>query len=414
MNIWYPMCLIWTFSQFSSGLMTNQTLVMYFILSGISDVPQLQLPIFLLVLLTYLITLGGNMTIFLLVCLDHHLHSPMYFFLCNLSILDMSSCTVTMHRVFYSFITGDTTISFFACMAQMYIFASLTTNELLLLTIMSYDRYVAICCPLRYHTVMCLKFCSKLTAICWAAGFLQVLPLVIMLSRITCFKTIQINHFFCDIMPLIRLPCGNIFTLELYNFVNGLILAILPFFLTFIPYIFIVTAILKIRSSTGRRKTFYTCSSHLTVIILLYTSLVCQYLQPDSMTSKGSNKLYSLFNTAAVPLLNPLIYSLKNKDVKAALRRRRRLISWAVRLFLLVQYFKQFTSQSHANIITVILELYRSLCIIGVKVDMMQWLVPLFLVPAQEEGGYTHAEWEPLYGHSSLIRCLYGKHTSYS
>ncbi|KAG8543863.1 hypothetical protein GDO81_023524 [Engystomops pustulosus] len=306
---------------------SNQTLPMYFILSGISNVPEMQLPIFLLVLLTYLLTLGGNMTIFLLVCLDDHLHTPMYFFLCNLSILDMSSSTVTMHRVFSSFITADTKISFWACMVQMYFFASFTSDELLLLTIMSYDRYMAICRPLHYHTVMCLKFCSKLTAICWAIGFLQVLPLVVMLSNITCFRTIEINHFFCDIMPLIRLPCRNISVLELYNFINGLILAILPFFLTFIPYIFIVIAILKIRSSTGRRKTFYTCSSHLTVIILLYTSLVCQYLQPESTSDQGSSKLYSLFNTAAVPLLNPLIYSLKNKDVKEALKRRRRLIS---------------------------------------------------------------------------------------
>ncbi|XP_075117062.1 olfactory receptor 5V1-like [Leptodactylus fuscus] len=306
---------------------SNQTLVTYFILSGISNVPELQLPIFLVVLLTYLVTLWGNMTIFLLVCLDRHLHTPMYFFLCNLSILDMSSSTITMHRIFFSFLTGDTTISFFACLAQMYIFASLTTDELLLLTIMSYDRYMAICSPLRYHTVMSLKFCSKLTAICWAIGFIQVLPLVVMLSSITCFKSIEINHFFCDIMPLIALPCGDISALELFNFVNGLILAVLPFFLTFIPYIFIVNAILKIRSSTGRRKTFYTCSSHLTVIILLYTSLVCQYLQPGSTTSKASSKLYSLFNTAAVPLLNPLIYSLKNKDVKEALKRRRRLLS---------------------------------------------------------------------------------------
>ncbi|KAG9463997.1 olfactory receptor 8G50-like [Eleutherodactylus coqui] len=305
----------------------NQTLAMYFILSGISNVPELQLPIFLLVLLTYLLTLGGNITIFLLVCLDHHLHTPMYFFLSNLSILDMSSATITMHRVFFSFITGDTTISFFACITQMYIFASLTTDELLLLTIMSYDRYMAICHPLHYHTRMCLKFCSRLTAICWTVGFVQVLPLVVMISNITCFKTTEINHFFCDIMPLIRLPCNKVFSLELYNFINGLLLAVLPFFLTFIPYIFIVNSILKIRSSTGRRKTFYTCSSHLTVIILLYTSLVCQYLQPDSTASKGTNKLYSLFNTAAVPLLNPLIYSLKNKDVKDALKRRMRLKS---------------------------------------------------------------------------------------
>ncbi|KAM4641806.1 olfactory receptor 5G3-like [Discoglossus pictus] len=203
----------------------NLTLFSYFVIKGISDIPEQQTPIFLLVLLIYLIVLGGNMTILLLICLDPHLHTPMYFFLGNLSLLDMLSTTGTLHPTLVTFITGDNTVYFLGCMSQMFIFSFLAENELFLLTAMSYDRYVAIC--------------------------------------------------------------------------N--------------------------RSSTGRSKAFYTCSSHLTVVLLLYMTLICQYLRPVSIDSLESNKLFSLFNTAIVPMLNPLIYSLKNKDVKSALRRQLKL-----------------------------------------------------------------------------------------
>nr|DBA20756.1 TPA: hypothetical protein GDO54_017502 [Pyxicephalus adspersus] len=302
----------------------NQSMVLCFFLSGISNDPFLQAPIFFLMLMTYLAILGGNIMIFLLACLDRHLQTPMYFFLCNLSLLDMLCPTVTLHRIFFHFVRGDNTISFWACMSQMFVFASLTCDELLILTAMSYDRYVAICRPLHYQIIMSRRFCCMLTTTCWVIGFVQVLPLVVLLSQCNCFNSNKINHFFCDTVELISLPCTKTSSMELLNFVNGLLLAIFPFFLTFCPYIFIVVTILKIPSSKRRYKTFYTCSSHLTVVILLYTSLVCQYLNP--MGNNSSNKHYSLFNTALVPLLNPLIYSLKNKDVNEALRRRCRLV----------------------------------------------------------------------------------------
>ncbi|KAM4641978.1 olfactory receptor 6C1-like [Discoglossus pictus] len=300
---------------------TNQTQVTYFIIKGISDVPELQAPIFLLVLLMYLTTLGGNMTILLLVFLDCQLHTPMYFFLVNLSIMDMSSTTTTLYMVLSSFIFGDKTISFLGCMTQFYFFASLTGGELLILTAMSYDRYVAICNPLYYHVIMNCRLCTLLSLICWLWSFIETIPIVGLLSGFSCYSSRVINHFVCDIVPLQKLICSDTHLLDVSVFCLALFLATFPSLLTFISYLYIIGTILRIKSSTGRRKAFYTCSSHLSVIILLYGTLVFQYLRPTSEDSLDSNKLFSLFNTAAVPMLNPLIYSLKNKDVKSAMRR---------------------------------------------------------------------------------------------
>ncbi|XP_068103926.1 olfactory receptor 6C74-like [Hyperolius riggenbachi] len=300
----------------------NQTVIKYFIVKGISDVPEIQIIIFLMVLIIYLITLGGNITIFLLICLDYHLHTPMYGFLGNLSIVDMSCSTITLHKILTSFISHDKTVSYFSCMAQMYMFGSLTGHELLILTAMSYDRYVAICNPLRYHFVMNTRTCVLLMGVCWLVGFLQVFPPCAILYSFSCYSSIEVNHFFCDIIPLMKISCDDTSFLELLFLIEGVVLLNLtPFVLTFISYIFIIVAILKIHSHHGRRKAFYTCSSHLTVVIMLYTTLVSQYLTPNLNSTLDSKKLFALVNTAAVPMLNPLIYSLKNKDVKQSLKR---------------------------------------------------------------------------------------------
>ncbi|XP_075117069.1 olfactory receptor 8A1-like [Leptodactylus fuscus] len=301
---------------------SNQTTIRYFVIKGITDVPELQLPIFLMVLLIYLLTLGGNVTLLILVCIDRHLHTPMYFFLGNLSLVDMSCSSVTLHKILTSFVTQDKRVSYISCMIQMYMFGSLTGHELLMLTAMSYDRYVAICNPLRYHVVMNTRTCSLLASTCWVCGFLQVIPPLGILYSYSCYSSIEINHFFCDIVPLMRISCNDTSFLEKLFFIEGLlVLNLTPFLLTFIPYVFIINTILKIRGGIGRRKAFYTCSSHLTAFILLYTTLVGQYLTPNLWSSLESKKYFALFNTAAVPMLNPLIYSLKNKDVNKALRR---------------------------------------------------------------------------------------------
>ncbi|KAM3912172.1 olfactory receptor 8D1-like [Leptodactylus fuscus] len=303
---------------------TDHTLITYFIIKGITDVPELQAPVFLLVLLIYLITFGGNMTIFLLICMDHHLHTPMYFFLANLSIVDLSSSTITLHKVLLIFITGDNRVSYLACITQMYIFASLIGHELLILAAMSYDRYVAICNPLRYHAIMNRRVCGLLCSSCYLLGCLQVLAQVVIFSGFSCYRSNEINHFFCDIIPLMKIICNDSSVLEMVLFIQGLfVITLLPFVLTMIPYGFIISAILKINSRRGKQKAFYTCSSHLMVVTLLYVTFISQYLTPPSHGSLNSKKFFSLFNTAAVPMLNPLIYSLKNRDVKSAMRRRR-------------------------------------------------------------------------------------------
>ncbi|KAM4641935.1 olfactory receptor 6C74-like [Discoglossus pictus] len=304
----------------------NLTFLSYFIIKGISDIPELQTPIFFLVLLIYLIILGGNMTILLLICLDPHLHTPMYFFLGNLSLLDMSSTTVTLQSTLVTFITGDNTVSFLGCMSQLFIFSCLAENELFLLTAMSYDRYVAICNPLHYPMIMRYRVCALLVIVCFLASFFFITPYLVLLLECSCYVSNVINHFFCDLVPVMSLSCSDTSVLELLLLTEGTLIALLsPSSLTFISYFYIIGTILKIQSSAGRSKAFHTCSSHLTVVLLLYLTLFCQYLRPISTDSLESNKLFALFNTAIVPMLNPLIYSLKNKDVKSALRRQLKL-----------------------------------------------------------------------------------------
>ncbi|KAM4641751.1 olfactory receptor 6C74-like [Discoglossus pictus] len=304
----------------------NLTFLSYFVIKGISDIPELQTLIFLLVLLLYLMILGGNMSILLLICLDPHLHTPMYFFLGNLSILDMSSTTVTLQSTLVTFITGDNTVSFLGCMSQMFIFSCLEANELLLLTAMSYDRYVAICNPLHYPMIMRYRVCVLLVVVCFLASVVMFTPYLVLLLGFSCYVSNIINHFFCDIVPVMKLSCSDTSILEMLFLLEGTLITLLtPSSLTFISYVFIIGTILKIRSSTGRSKAFYTCSSHLTVVLLLYTTLFCQYIRPVSIDSLESNKLFALFNTSIVPMLNPLIYSLKNIDVKSALRRQLKL-----------------------------------------------------------------------------------------
>ncbi|KAM9326402.1 olfactory receptor 8J2-like [Gastrophryne carolinensis] len=305
----------------------NQTFFDYFIIKGISDNPNLQAPLFLLVLIIYLITLCGNIAI-LIACRDPHLHTPMYFFLGNLSVVDISCSTVSLHKILTNFITGYKAVPFFACMAQMYTFGALQSLELWILTAMSYDRYVAICKPLSYHMIMNPKTCLLLSSSCWLLAFLQVLPPAWIIYSFSCYSTIEVNHFFCDIVPLIQISCNDTTFVETLFFIEGLCPIILtPFLLTCISYIFIINAILKIHSNTGRRKTFYTCSSHLTVVTVLYTTLFSQYLTPNLSNTLDFKKLFALFNTAAVPMLNPLIYSLKNKDVKRVLRWNKRQVN---------------------------------------------------------------------------------------
>ncbi|XP_068103830.1 olfactory receptor 2AP1-like [Hyperolius riggenbachi] len=299
----------------------NKTAETVFILKGFSDISELEAPISILILLIYLTTLVGNIVILLLVCQDSHLHTPMYFFLGNLSVLDIGYTTVALHKSIDIFVTGDHEVSFIDCMVQMYFFTWFACNDLMLLTSMGYDRYVAICKPLHFTTLMNGRVCTRLAMFCWAFSFLHVLPPVTLISQLSCYTSNIINHFTCDVLPLVEISCSDTSIVEMVIFIDGGLVAIFtPFLLTFISYVFIITTIMKIKSSAGRKKAFYTCSSHLTAVLILYVSIFSQYLTPSG-TFK-SNKLLSLFNSAVVPMLNPFIYSLKNKDVKSAIQKK--------------------------------------------------------------------------------------------
>nr|DBA20592.1 TPA: hypothetical protein GDO54_017353 [Pyxicephalus adspersus] len=292
-----------------------------FILRGFSDVPRLQFLFFLLVLLIYFITFGGNITTLLLVCLNSHLHTSMYFFLANLSMLDMSCSTTTLHKIFTMFLFKDRSMSYVSCLAQFYIFCSLTGDQFWILAAMSYDRYVAICRPLYYHMIMSWRCCVLLAFVCWVLGFLEILPLAVMLSRFTCYKSNEIDHFFCDVTALSEITCNDKTAVELYIYTVGLSHLSASFSFTFIPYVYIISCILRISSGAGRLKAFYTCSSHIVVVLMFHMAILLQYVILVLTNSKISNKIFALLNTAFIPMLNPLIYSLKNNDVKLALQR---------------------------------------------------------------------------------------------
>ncbi|XP_075692796.1 olfactory receptor 2F1-like [Rhinoderma darwinii] len=299
----------------------NQTWVKFFIMKGISDLPQLQTPIFLLVLVIYLIILSGNSAILFLILNDRQLQTPMYHFLSHLSIMDISYSTVTMHKTLITYVSGDKSVSSSACIAQMFFYVALLCCEFVLLTAMSYDRYVAICNPLRYITIMNGKVCSVLASVSWVLGLLEAVPVVCVTYDIHCFHSNEINHFFCDLLVIMKLFCYRTSNMEHLIYVQSIFLGFLPFTLTLTSYVFIIRNILRIHSSTGRRKTFYTCFSHITVVSLLYVTIFCVYMRPTSSVTLESDKFFTLFYTALTPMLNPLIYSLKNKDVKMAFKR---------------------------------------------------------------------------------------------
>ncbi|XP_029435721.1 olfactory receptor 13F1-like [Rhinatrema bivittatum] len=301
----------------------NKTLIKGFILLGFSRHSHQQLLISVMVLPAFLISVLGNLGFLTLMCSDHHLHKPMYFFLSNLSFLDICNTSVTLSTLIETLLKEKTCISFSLCMTQLYFFLSFIGIEFFLLTAMAYDRYVAICNPLRYPLIMNKNVCISLMAASWITGFLEEIPIVVFVSQFSYCGIKNINHFFCDLNAIIKLSCSDTHILETLILTESAFLAFFPFILTLSSYIFIIKAILKIRSSEGRHKAFSTCSAHLAVIILFYGTLMSTYMRPSSMYSPDLDKLFSLLYTALTPMLNPIIYSLRNQEVKIALRKFR-------------------------------------------------------------------------------------------
>uniref|UniRef100_A0A803K489 Olfactory receptor n=1 Tax=Xenopus tropicalis TaxID=8364 RepID=A0A803K489_XENTR len=290
-----------------------------FIIQGFSDTPELQISLFVLFLGIYLIILLGNLIIFLVISCNPHLHTPMYIFLQNLSLIDISFSSNILPNLLHILLTQQNNISFLGCMTQMYLFVSLTASENFLLTAMAYDRYVAICDPLHYIARMSRKHCAGLITAAFTVGFVDPVGHVVLISKLSYCASHLINHFFCDVTPLLKLSCSSTFSVELFIYIEGTLLPFNSFLLTLTSYIFIISAILKIQSSEGRQKAFSTCASHLACVITLYGTIFCLYMRPTTSYSLKRDKYFSLLYIVLGPVLNPLIYTLKNRDFQSSL-----------------------------------------------------------------------------------------------
>nr|XP_056720527.1 olfactory receptor 6B1-like [Euleptes europaea] len=276
--------------------------------------------LFLLFLVIYILTMVGNILIIALVLLNHSLHTPMYFFLGNLSCLETFYTSTILPKVLVS-LTGEKAISIPGCIAQFYFFAALVVTECGLLAMMSYDRYTAICKPLHYATLMNMKACLYMASGSWINGFLAMSVMMYLMTKLTFCGPNEIDHFFCDLAPVARISCGEAQRFELMGCIFSAIFTLPPFLFTLTSYTFIIIAILRIPSATGRKKAFSTCSSHLLVVTIYYGTLFTVYVLPNTENTRKLNKVFSVFYTILTPLVNPLIYSLRNREVKEALRK---------------------------------------------------------------------------------------------
>ncbi|XP_002708962.2 olfactory receptor 10AG1-like [Oryctolagus cuniculus] len=299
----------------------NITTVKQFVLLGFSDLPKLQGLLSAVFSIIYLTILTGNSLIIIITSLEPALQKPMYFFLANFSSLEICYVSVTLPRILFNLWTQDRSISLLDCATQMCFFLMLGTTECLLLAVMSYDRYVAICNPLHYPLVMNHKMCVQLAVSSWVSGIPVQIGQTWQIFSLHFCNSNLINHFFCDIPPILKLACGDTSVHEVSVYVVVMLVAAVPFMLILASYSKIISTILRLPTATGRAKAFSTCSSHLLVVVLFFGSATITYLRPKSNHSAGTDKLLSLFYTIVTPMFNPMIYSLRNKDVIAALRK---------------------------------------------------------------------------------------------
>ncbi|XP_049636748.1 olfactory receptor 1038-like [Suncus etruscus] len=296
----------------------NITYVTEFILKGITDRPELQAPCFILFFIIYSVTVVGNLGLITVIRIDSRLHTPMYFFLSHLAFVDVCYSSAITPKMMMNFVVEQNTIPFYACATQLGCFLTFMITESFLLASMAYDRYVAICSPLHYTTLMSKSVCIRLVAVPYIYSFLVALFHTIVTFRLTYCGPNVINHFYCDDLPLLALSCSNTHIKEILIFAFAGFNMICSSSIVLTSYIFIIAAILKIRSNQGRRKVFSTCGSHMMAVTVFYGTLIFMYLQPKSNHSLDTDKMASVFYTVVIPMLNPLIYSLRNKEVKDA------------------------------------------------------------------------------------------------
>ncbi|XP_044082333.1 olfactory receptor 6C4-like [Neovison vison] len=300
--------------------MKNQTFLTEFILLGLTDIPEIKPIIFIFLLLTYIFSIIGNLTIITLTLLDSHLQTPMYFFLRNFSFLEISFTTTFTPRLLFSITTGNKTISFAGCFTQYFFAIFFGATEFYLLAAMSYDRYVAICRPLHYLTIMSSKVCIQLVLCSWLAGFLIIISPIILTSQLDFCASNILNHYYCDYGPLLEISCSDTRFLELLDFILAVVTLVVTLVLVIFSYTNIVWTVVRIPSAQQRKKAFSTCSSHMIVISLSYGSCIFMYIKPSAREGIAFNKGVAVLNTSVAPLLNPFIYTLRNKQVKQAFK----------------------------------------------------------------------------------------------
>ncbi|XP_037679295.1 olfactory receptor 5A2-like, partial [Choloepus didactylus] len=297
------------------------TTVREFIFLGFSGIPQLQLMLFVMFLIVYLLSITGNAFIIYIVLMDSTLQTPMYIFLGNLSFLEIWNATTTVPKLLTACISQVVTISVSGCITQYYFFFSMGATECILLAVMAYDRYLAICSPLHYSLLMSAQICLQLSAGSWIGGFTAPVLSTILISHLNFCGPQQINHFFCDSDPIYKLSCSDTFLVEALSYTCSSVVILSSFLLTMSSYGQIVVTIVRMSSREAWKKTFSTCASHLTVVTIYYGTIIFAYVRPPAKYNFTIAKVVSVFYCVITPLVNPLVYTLRNKDVKKAFRK---------------------------------------------------------------------------------------------
>ncbi|KAB1276071.1 Olfactory receptor 6V1 [Camelus dromedarius] len=296
--------------------MSNVSVVQEFVLLGFSHRHEFQILLFAFILLIYVLTVLGNLAIITLTCLDSRLHSPMYFFLCNSSLMEMLVTSTVVPRMLADLLSSHKTMTLAECLTQSFFYFSLGSINFLILTVMAFDRYVAICRPLHYATIMSGPVCVKLVLVCWVVGFLSIISPTLQKTQLWFCGPNVIDHYFCDSAPLLKLSCSDTHHIERMDFFLSLLSVLATMLLIVVSYVLIVAAVLHIPSSSGRQKAFSTCASHLTVVVLGYGSTIFIYVRPGKGHSTQLNKVVALMTAVVTPFLNPFILTFRNEKVK--------------------------------------------------------------------------------------------------
>ncbi|KAM6170002.1 olfactory receptor 1Q1-like [Rhynchocyon petersi] len=300
---------------------TNWTSVSHFVLLGISTNPEEQIPLFLLFLFMYAINISGNFVIIALIISSPRLHTPMYLFLSNLALADICFTTTTVPKMLQNIFSPTKTISYIGCLSQTYFFLCFAALENFLLAVMAYDRYIAICHPFRYSMILTRMLCTQMLAICHVLAHLHAMLHTVLMGRLNFCEDNKISHFFCDLYPLMKISCSSTHLNTLMVHTEGVLVINGALTFIIISYVCIILAVLRIPSSTGKRRAFSTCGSHLTVVAIFYGTITWVYVRPLSSYSVAKARIVTVMYTVVTPMLNPFIYSLRNGDVKGAFNR---------------------------------------------------------------------------------------------